>query len=256
MARKRYVNNRREATFLDVLSNINDTNAALMAEKKRVAQIEKATCLDLKTWVPGHVSTATAQIYNIKKSEVAQLKSQALIVEEENGLGYVNTYTEYWRGRNTGKGNVRVSSNGAEKIAHLTFTFKGAKHANWTTRAGKQAKVPKARKTIKKNGRKYSIPKPYVTNVETYKGQRTPITPRGQNRVFVMSGQDGTLRAMHIRPGDKRPLAHGSSSLPQAIMNKDVVAIWRPQMNTYIAKRLAHHDKQSAKRRAYLKNLK
>ena len=249
--KKRYVGNRRETTGFSVISNLNHAIAAVQAEKGRLAQIEIMACKDIIKWMPGHVSTATAQIYNIKKSEVAQIRSQGVTIDlYEEG----NFERLYWRGsRNAGKGNVRVSSNGAETVAGLVFTFKGAKHASWTTRAGKQAKVPKARKIIKKNGRRYSIPKPYETNVETFKGKRTPIKPRGQNRVFVMSGKDGNLRAVHIRPGDKRPLAHGSSSLPQAIMNKEVVAIWRPQMNEYIAKRIAHHDKQSAKGAPYLK---
>lgn len=224
-----------------VVSNINNAIAAVQAEKARIADVEKMACLDLKRWVPAHVSAATAKVYNIPKSEVAQLKA----TKAEDG--------SYSRGRNAGKGNVRVSTNGAETLAGLSFSFKGAKHANWTTRAGKQAKVPTARKKIKKNGRKYSIPKPYVTTVETFKGQRTPITPRGQNRVFVLNGKDGKLRAMHIRPGDKRPMPHGSSSIPQAILHKDVVAIWQPQMNAYLAKRIANHDKQSAKGATYLK---
>ena len=252
--RKKFVHNSREHSGFSVVSNINNAIAAVQAEKDRIATIEEMTCRDLKTWVPGHVSIATAQIYNITKAEVAQIRSRKVTVENKVGMFVPNSSTVdvYKRqGRNAGKGNVRVSTNGAETIAGLVFTFKGAKHANWTTRAGKQSKVPKARKKIKKDGRKYSIPKPYVTTVETFKGQRTPITPKGTNRVFVMSGEDGKLRAMHIRPGDKRPMPHGSSSIPQAIMNKDVVAIWRPQMQAFIVKKLAHHDKQTAKGTKY-----
>lgn len=236
--KKRY---EKTGNFFSVSSDIQNALAAVQAEKERIADVERTTCADLIDWVPGHVSKATADIYAIKKSEVAQIKA----TRGEDG--------NFSRGRNTGKGNVRVSTNGAETVAGLTFTFRGAKHASWTTRAGKQAKVPKTRKKIKKNGRKYSIPKPYETNVETYKGQRTPIRPRGQNRVFVMSGKDGKLRAMHIRPGDKQPMPHGSSSLPQAIANDKVTAIWRPQMQAYIIKRITNHDKQSAKGAAYLK---
>lgn len=239
--RKRY---EKTGKGFSVISNIAGAIEAVQAEKARIATAQRLTCGDLIDRLPGYISTATAEIYAIKKSEVAQIKA----TRGEDG--------NFSRGRNTGKGNVRVSTNGAETVAGLTFTFKGAKHANWPTRAGKQAKVPKARKKIKKNGRKYSIPKPYATNVETFKGQRTPITPKGQNRVFVMSGKDGTLRAMHIRPGDKRPMPHGSSSLPQAIMNKSVVEIWRPRMQAYIIKRIQHYDKQTAKGAAFLKGLR
>ena len=236
--RKRY---EKTGKGFSVSSDILNAIEAVKAEKRRIATVEKYACKDLVKWVPGKVSAATAQIYAIKKSEVAQIK--ATKGEDDN----------FSRGRNAGKGNVRVSTNGAETVAALIFTFRGAKHASWTTRAGKQQKVPTARKKIKKNGRKYSIPKPYVTTVETYKGHPTPIKARGANRVFVMNGKDGKLRAMHIRPGDKAPMPHGSSSLPQAIANNKVTEIWQPLMKAYIIKRIEHHNKQTESGAAYLK---
>lgn len=215
------------------LINYDKTRKELDEYPKKLANVEQRMVSDIRRWVPGHISTATAKIYAISKSEVAAIKA----TKAADG--------NYYRGRNAGKGNVRVSSSG-DTVASLTFTFRGAKHASWPTRAGKQQKVPKARKRFVKDGRIYSIPKPYVTTVETYKGQRTPIKPRGNNRVFVMQGKQG-LVAMHVRAGERKPMAHGSSSIPQAITNEKVVAIWQPQLNEYILKRLANHNKQAFK---------
>lgn len=216
---------------------------------ERLAEAERLTCSDLRTWVPGHVSTATARIYNITKAEVANIKGRYTTVNAQRPRGRDRRmweismpaldegYTD--RGRNAGKGNVRVSSEGTT-LANITWIFRGRKHANWTTRAGKQRRVPKARKRIKKGNRTYSVPKPYVTTVETYRGKRTPIRGRNGNRVFVMDGKHG-LRAMVVKPGSRRALAHGSSSIPQAIMNEQVVAIWRPQLITYAMQRFMYH---------------
>jgi hypothetical protein len=70
--RKRY---EKTGNGFSVISNINEAIAAVQAEKQRIAAIEKTVCKDLKTWVPGHVSSATAKVYAITKAEVAQIKA-------------------------------------------------------------------------------------------------------------------------------------------------------------------------------------
>lgn len=211
------------------IDNLGDVVRTLNATPEQLAEAERLTCSDLRTWVPGAVSSATSKVYNITKAEVANIKGKYSI---ETG------YSD--RGRNAGKGNVRVSSTG-DRLSSIAWVFKGRKHADWTTRAGKQKRVPKARRRITKGGKTYSVPKPYETTVETYKRVRTPIRGRNGNRVFVMDGKHG-LRAMVVKAGTRMTLAHGSSSIPQAIMHERVVAIWQPKLIRKAEDRFMHHS--------------
>lgn len=204
-----------------------DTSQVLAAIKdignlnERYAIVQRHTISDLKSRVPGKVSKAVSEVYAIPKSYVIAMR-------------HPNT-----------KGRVRMRVAG-KTISTLSFIFRGSKSASdWTVKANKsrKAKTPTKRKIIFKNGRKFSVPAPYKVTVETFRGNPVQITGRGGNRVFVAPGKQGRLMAMIVSK-DNPPVAHGVSSLPQAIQNKKVVAIWQPQLNKIILDRFQRNAKR------------
>lgn len=196
-------------------------NLARNAEK-----VESYTVRDLMRFVPGAVSAAVASVYQIRKSEVAACHSY-----KYEGDG------PYTRGRNSRKSAVITSFEGYT-LSTLTVRFIGKKHSKWLT---KPSKPPKGRRKIKRGGRTYSVPKPYTVTVETFRGKPVPIKPKGKNRVFVVKGKN---RAFIATPNSRRPLAHASSSVPQAIENPKSRAIWSKAIAAKARTRFEYHRRR------------
>ncbi|PNC28569.1 hypothetical protein CXU17_12040 [Akkermansia muciniphila] len=186
---------------------------------ERARKVDDLTVRDMKRRVPGAVSAATASVYRIKKSEVASCSA------------YAYDYTG--RGRNAGKAHVRTSFQGTT-IASFAVVFKGRKHAEWKTTPKRR---PKTKITVRKNGVRRRVPKPYKVTVETFRGKPAVIKGKNGNRVFVV---DGRNRAFVVGKSN-RPMVHASTSVPQAITNKKVKAIWMPKLNRDLESRFYHH---------------
>jgi hypothetical protein len=184
---------------------------------KEAAKVEKYTILDIKKRAPGMVSTATSKIYKIKKSEVARARTKN-------------------KTKNAGKQHVRSAFKG-QSLDDFTMVFRGKKTATWDTKAKPKPKPPKTG-----NKKVFSTRKKYKVTVEVFRGKPTPIKPQGKNRVYVaMIG--GKLRPLVVSK-DNLPMMKASTSVPQAIMNEQTVAIWRPELNAYVLKRFTHHSKR------------
>lgn len=184
---------------------------------QEAAKVEKYTLVDIRKRAPGLVSSATSSIYKIKKSEVARARTKG-------------------KNKNAGKQSVRTSFKG-ESLDDFVMVFKGRKTATWDTKA-----KPKPKPTKTGNPKVFSTKKKYTVITEVYRGKPAVITPTGDNRVFVaMVG--GKLRPMVVGKENK-PRVKASTSVPQAIMNEQTVAIWRPELNKYVIKRFAHHSKR------------
>lgn len=184
---------------------------------KEAAKVEKYTISDLKKRAPGMVSSATSQIYAIKKMEVARARSKTA-------------------SKNAGKQHVRSSFKG-KALDDFVMVFTGRKTATWNTKA-----KPKPKPPATGNNKIFSNRRKYKVTVEVFKGQPTQIKPTGKNRVFVMQ-KGGKLRPLIVGM-DNKPRMKASTSVPQAIMNEKTVAIWRPQLLDYIVKRFKHHSKR------------
>ncbi len=180
------------------------------------ADVEAYTVKDVRRWLPGHVSSAVSKIYRIRKSEVAACQTRT----SNDG---------YSRGRNAGKATVRTSFSGYT-LAGFSVTFKGRVLANWLTKA-----KPKPEKV---GGKAYSSKRAYRVTQEVFRGNAATITPSAGNRVFVLD-IGGKMRPIVAHEGKLH--VHASSSVPQAILNDKSVAIWRPQLNTYLELRFSHH---------------
>lgn len=221
--------------FFD-LSEIDKVRKMLALAPEQLAKAEHYTCSDAYSRAPGMVSDATIQIYALRKSDVAQIKGKW-----SSKTGEYST-----RGRNAGKGAVRVSMGAnPDRISYFTLIFRGRKHAGWLTRANKStSRAPKARvKYTDAHGKKRSKLKPYAVTVETYKGKPALIKPKNGNRVFVLL-RNGKLLAAVAKRGERMPWVHGSTSVPQAIMNENVVAIWKPRLEEYMVQRFIHHSRR------------
>ncbi len=194
------------------------------------------TISDLRTKVPGIVSKAVSRFYAIPESYVVAKRAR------KDAAG------EYHRGRNTGKGNVRLSTEG-NTIASLTFIFRGRKDASiWPVYVnGKKLsekaknKVLQKRKKKKVNGKTIQVQVPYTVAQETYRGKPTPLRGKNGNRVFVVKGRLGKYMPVIARPRKRTFLPHATSSVPQAVMNPNVVAIWKPLVNALVLERFNHH---------------
>ncbi len=196
-----------------------DAVKELHALGDRYEKAQCATISDLKSRAPKRFSAATAKVYAAPQSYIVAIKSP----------------------KSRGKVRMRVAG---KTVSSLSFIFTGRKSAtDWAVRVNGQKKkaVPKKRKKILRNGRKYSVPAPYKVSIETYKGRPATISGQGVNRIFVMSGNGGKLMAVAATPKHRTPRAHGVTSLPQAVMNPKVVDIWRPELNALILDRFRHN---------------
>ena len=224
--------------FFD-LSEIDKVRKMLALAPEQLAKAEHYTCSDAYKQAPGMVSDATSRIYALRKSDVAQIKGKW-----SSKTGEYST-----RGRNAGKGAVRVSMGAnPDSISYFTLIFRGRKHAGWLTRANTLTnRAPKARvKYTDAHGKKRSKLKPYAVTVETYRGKPALIKPKNGNRVFVLQ-RNGKLLAAVAKRGERMPWVHGSTSVPQAIMNENVVAIWKPRLEEYMVQRFIHHSRNVLK---------
>lgn len=199
-------------------------------------KVHQHTISDLRTKAPGIVSKAVSRFYAIPESYVVAKRAR------KDAAG------EYHRGRNKGKGNVRLSTEG-NTIASLTFIFRGRKevapwpvYVNGKKLSGK-AKNKVLQKKVKKkaNGRTIQVQVPYTVAQETYRGKPTPIRGKNGNRVFVVKGRLGKYMPVIARPKERKFLPHATSSVPQAVMNPKVVAIWKPLVNALVLERFKHH---------------
>lgn len=184
---------------------------------KEAAKVEKYTIADIRKRAPGMVSSATAKVYAIKKSEVARARTKN-------------------KTKNTGKQHVRTGFKG-QSLDDFIMVFRGRKTATWNTKAKPMPKRPNTG-----NPKIFSTKKKYTVTTEVFRGKRTPIMPKGGNRVFVAT-IGGKLRPLVVGESNT-PMVHASTSVPQAIMNEQVVNIWRPELNQFVIKRFAHHSKR------------
>ena len=184
---------------------------------KVAAKVEKYTLIDIRKRAPGIVSTATSKIYKIKKNEVARARTK-------NASKYA------------GKQHVSTGFRGLS-LDDFVMVFRGRKTATWDTKA-----KPKPKPPMTGNPKVFSTKRKYRVTTEVFRGKPAVITPTGGNRVFVaMVG--GKLRPMVVGASNK-PRVKASTSVPQAIMNEQTVAIWRPELDNLVIKRFEHHSKR------------
>lgn len=196
---------------------------------KKFATLTRRLHSDLVTRVPKPVSNAVASVYTIKQRDV--------VARKQNGYG-----------KRTMQGGAAVYTRG-DVLDAISIEFRGQRSANFPTFANGKSTLPKREGKIGKRGKYVSYMPKYKVTVETFKDAHTEITPSDDSRVFVLprktpgNGKGGKLTAMVIKKGWKKPLAHGSSSVPDAIMNDKVVRIWLPQVVQLMNKRIDHHIK-------------
>lgn len=190
---------------------------------KQAAKVEAYTIRDIRSRAPGMVSTATAQVYAIKKSEVARARTKN-------------------KSKFAGRQHVKTGFRG-QSLNDFTMVFTGKKTATWNIKADGKKEVPTARTWVMQNYKWYNVPAPYKVKAKVFKKQRPQvIKPKGDNRVFVaMVG--GKLRPMIVGK-DNQPMVKAFTSVPQAILNKQVVAIWKPQLSKLVTTRFSHHTKR------------
>lgn len=233
----------------------NDGIISVTFDKKQIDKALDFTCSmmaranelllsDVKTRVPGKIGSAVSKVYNIQKSHVMQLKAYKVT---ETG--------EYTRGRNSGKGNVRFHSGGdfssmlGASSKSLTFHFTGASNEYWPTmELGKTQK-----KSLKNQKRKWSHKKAsevwkkaknaYGVKVTTFRKKPVKWYRNDSYRVFTKL-YNGNKRLAIARTGERRYLIPKTSSIPQAILNEDVVRIWQPQVSELLVKRWNNIVKQ------------
>ena len=196
-----------------IIHNLSELARELEKIEEDTAEIERLTISDLKTKVPPLINKSVSQIYNIKKNEVtrANYKTQSKFADRRK---------------------VALSTSG-RTIAELTFYFRGRRHADWATTAKPKPKPAKSSKV-------FSNKKKYTVYQEVLRGKKTPIQGKGNNRVFI-ANIGGKLVPMIVTPAENKPRIKGSSSVPDAIVNQQVEAIWRPELNMLVSKLLHRH---------------
>lgn len=209
----------------------------LNAYPEKLDLVQKRTISDLRSRLPGKISSATAKIYALRKQDVVQIRNSG----KKSGGGSASN------------GAVSLWTEG-KHLSDLTFIFRGTRHANWpTTAGGSESTPPTATRYgwhyIERKGRFYWVPKPYTVTRTVLKGQTKVIRGGGNERIFVLPRKDGGLRVMAARPGKKWPVPYVTTAVPEAIIKEKVVDIWRPQMNELIMKRLEHNNKQVFKKK-------
>lgn len=239
MSRGRFVYEANEAGTGFVEFSLDGLGKAIRELEKLPGDYSKAhesTLSDCRTKVPGIVSKAVATIYAIPESYVVAKRAR------KDAAG------EYHRGRNSGKGNALLSIEGGS-VASLSFIFRGRKDATlWPVYAnGKKVTEKKKNKDLHKyktkrvNGEKKKIRVPYEVSQETYKGKPATIKGKNGNRVFIVKGKMGKYMPVIARPKERKFLPHATSSVPQAIANPQVIAIWKPSVQTMMIERFRHN---------------
>lgn len=186
------------------------------------AKAESYTIKDLKTRVPGLISTATAKIYNLNKKEVAAAHRTKAYLSKKK-------FSE------ANRAHMRTSFKG-DTLDSLTVIFTGRKHANWDTKATPMPEPV--------SSRTFSVKQKYAVSQTVYKNKPVVIKPKKKYRVFVLA-RNGKLLPMIVGSGGRgKPRLKASTSVPQAVMNQDVVRIWRPKLNEYTLKRFNNHLKR------------
>ena len=184
------------------------------------AKVERYTISDIKRSVPPMVSKAVAEIYNIKQSEVAQAQRTKANLSDKAF-------------KTANKKHLRTTFKGKD-LSSLYVVFTGRKHANWNTAAKPK---PKPR-----GSRVFATNKKYTVYQTVLKKQTVPISPKGGNRVFVMM-RKGKMIPMVVDDNNE-PMVHASTSVPQAVLNKQVVNIWRPKLHALVNDALGRHTKR------------
>lgn len=224
---------------INVKFDLKQVDKALDFTCFQIARANELLLSDVKHRVPGKISSAVAQVYNITKSHVLALKAHKI---KETG--------EYTRGRNSGKGNVRFHSGGnfsamlGASSKSLTFYFTGASNPYWPTKE-KGAK-PQKRKWKHKEAKEVwaKSPNAYKVTVTTFR--KRPVTWQRNDsfRVFTVPFGDGQRKLAMAKTGERKYLVPKTSSVPQAILNPDVVKIWQPQVSALLIKRWNNICKQ------------
>lgn len=190
------------------LKQIDEIRKEFNGLDKAAAMVERKTLSNVKRKAVTEVKRATSAVYAINQNEVARSQQTA---------------SKY-----AGKQHVKTGFRG-QSLDDFVMVFTGKKTATWNTKAKPKPKKPKTG-----NPKVFSTKKKYSVTQEVFRGQRTPIKPKGDNRVFVaMVG--GKLRPLVVG-NDNRPMIKASTSVPQAIMNEQVVKIWRPEVEQYVVK--------------------
>ena len=230
---------------------------------KDIRVIHNRVMSDIKHSVPGAVSDAVFKRYNINKSEVI-----ATLAKQRGG--------EYHRGRNSGRGNTRFSLKG-NSLDSLEFKFTAASWQYWDTwskgltKAGvKKAKKEnrledylrekaaeghilawKPKRGKRKNFRRKDNEKFWV-KVETLRKKPANWEATDAYRVFTLF-RGGNNRLAIAKKGEREYLMPKSSSIPQAILNEEVVAQWQPQIEKYIGDRVVHHCTEWIRGASYIR---
>lgn len=226
-----------------------------------VYSIHSHVISDIKRNVPGHIAGTVSKKYNVKKSEVlASLAKRRA--------------DEYHRGRNARRANTRFSVRGY-RLTSLQFVFTAASWQYWETwskgltkaevkkakkenrledylraRAAEGNILPKDQAKRKKNFRKNA--QQYWVKVETYRKRPALWQATDAYRVFTLfRGRENRLAI--AKKGEREYLQPKSSSIPQAILNPEVVSVWQPYLEKYIVDRLVHHAKQYLSGSSYIR---
>lgn len=224
---------------------------ALDLTAAQIARANELLLSDVKHRVPGKISDAVTKLYNVDKSYVMALKPHKITEESTGNVSYT-------RGRNSGKGNVRFHSGGdfssmlGASSKSLTFHFSSASNAYWPT-----MKIPfHKKKLLASQKRKWAhrraekvwqkAPEAYGVKVTTFKKKPIKWYSNEKYRAFaVPSFNDaGKIRLALSRRGERSFLVPKTSSIPQAILNPDVIAIWQPASSALIIKRWNNIVKQ------------
>ena len=216
---------------------------------------------DIRHNVPGHIAGTVSKKYNVKKSEVLACLAK-------------RRADEYHRGRNARRANTRFSVRGY-RLTSLQFVFTAASWQYWETwskaldrktlrqkkkegkledylraRAAEGNILPKDQAKRKKNFRKNA--EQYWVKVETYRKRPALWQATDAYRVFTLfRGRENRLAI--AKKGEREYLQPKSSSIPQAILNPEVVSVWQPYLEKYIVDRLVHHAKQYLNGSSYIR---
>lgn len=218
-----------------------------------VYSIHSHVISDIKRNVPGHIAGSVSKKYNVKKSEVLACLAK-------------RRADEYHRGRNARRANTRFSVRG-HRLTSMQFVFTAASWQYWETwskaldqktlrqkkkegkledylraRAAEGNILPADQAKRKKNFRGKNAQQ-YWVKVETYKKQPATWQATDAYRVFTLF-RGGENRLAVAKKGEREYLLPKSSSIPQAILNPEVVSVWQPYLEKYIGDRIVHHAKQ------------
>lgn len=199
---------------MQVLFECQDALRRLNALDEVAAQAESYTIGKLKGRVPTLVSAAVAKVYQIDKNDVARAhKTKASIKKLKNPP--------------KGSAHLRTSFRGTD-LSSMEVIFTGRKRSTWNTTATPMP-APVG------SGKTFSTKEKYAVTRTVYRNQ--PVTLKGNKnyRIFVIN-RKGQLLPLAVGKKGRKPLAMAATSVPQAVMNQDVVHIWRPKLNDFTLK--------------------